>query len=249
MRYFFEISYHGKNYHGWQSQDNALGVQTVVENVLRKLFRDEHLAIVGSGRTDTGVHCRQQFFHCDLDKSFDPDQLARRMNAFLPADIAIRSIRKVRPDASARYAAVERSYEYVITRVKDPLRQGMAFYYFKPLHLPTLQRASALLLGMHDFQCFSKVHTDVDHFRCDVKAARWVERGDLLIFQISANRFLRGMVRAVVGTLLDVGSGKISLEDFKSILRSRDRRKAGLNAPADGLFLIRVKYSRGPFIK
>ncbi len=249
MRYFFEISYHGKNYHGWQSQDNALGVQTVVENVLRKLFRDEHLAIVGSGRTDTGVHCRQQFFHCDLDKSFDPDQLARRMNAFLPADIAIRSIRKVRPDASARYAAVERSYEYVITRVKDPLRQGMAFYYFKPLHLPTLQRASALLLGMHDFQCFSKVHTDVDHFRCDVKAARWVERGDLLIFQISANRFLRGMVRAVVGTLLDVGSGKISLEDFKSILRSRDRRKAGMNAPADGLFLIRVKYSRGTFIK
>lgn len=249
MRYFFEISYHGKNYHGWQSQDNALGVQTVVENVLRKLFRDEHLAIVGSGRTDTGVHCRQQFFHCDLDKSFDPDQLARRMNAFLPADIAIRSIRKVRSDASARYAAVERSYEYVITRVKDPLRQGMAFYYFKPLHLPTLQRASALLLGMHDFQCFSKVHTDVDHFRCDVKAARWVERGDLLIFQISANRFLRGMVRAVVGTLLDVGSGKISLEDFKSILRSRDRRKAGMNAPADGLFLIRVKYPRGTFIK
>lgn len=249
MRYFFEIAYHGKNYHGWQSQDNALGVQTVVENVLRKLFRDNHLAIVGSGRTDTGVHCRQQFFHCDLDKPFDPGQLARRMNAFLPPDIAIRSIRKVRPDASARYAAVERSYEYVITRVKDPLQQGMAFYYFKPLDIPTLQRASALLLGMHDFQCFSKVHTDVDHFRCDVKAARWVEKGDLLIFRISANRFLRGMVRAVVGTLLDTGSGKISLEDFKSILRSRDRRKAGMNAPAEGLFLVRVKYPRGTFIK
>jgi tRNA pseudouridine38-40 synthase len=248
MRYFVEIAYHGKNYHGWQSQDNALGVQTVVQNVIRQLLRNKELNIVGSGRTDTGVHCRQQFFHVDIDKPFDPGLLVRRMNAFLPPDIAIHSIRPVRPDASARYAAIERTYEYVITRSKDPLRQGLSFFYHKPFDLQTLNRASALLLGMHDFQCFSKVHTDVDHFRCDVKAARWVEKGDLLIFRITANRFLRGMVRAVVGTLLDVGSGKISLEDFKAVLRSRDRRKAGMNVPAEGLFLVGVKYPRRIFV-
>ncbi|MBL7850422.1 MAG: tRNA pseudouridine(38-40) synthase TruA [Cyclobacteriaceae bacterium] len=248
MRYFFEIAYHGKNYHGWQSQDNALGVQTVVEKVLRQLFRNEELTIVGSGRTDTGVHCRQQFFHSDIEKSFDPEQLARRMNAFLPGDIAIRSIKAVRPEASARYAATERTYEYVITRVKDPLRQGLSFFYRKPANVQTLNRASALLLGMHDFQCFSKVHTDVDHFRCDVKYAHWTEKDDLLIFRITANRFLRGMVRAVVGTLLDVGSGKITMEEFKAILHSRDRRKAGMNVPAEGLFLVRVKYPRRIFV-
>lgn len=248
MRYFFEITYHGKHYHGWQSQNNALGVQTVVEKVLRQLLREKELSIVGSGRTDTGVHCVQQYFHCDVDRSFDPSQLVKRMNAFLPRDIAIRSIRKVRPDASARYAAIARTYEYHITRVKDPLREGLAFYFFKPVNLQTLNRACALLLGMHDFQCFSKVHTDVDHFRCDVREARWVQRGELLIFRITANRFLRGMVRAVVGTLLDVGTGKISLEEFKAILASRDRKKAGMNVPADGLFLVRVKYPARIFV-
>lgn len=249
MRYFFEISYHGKNYHGWQSQDNALGVQTVVEKVLRQLLRDKTVAIVGSGRTDTGVHCRQQFFHADIQKTVDPTDLIRRMNAFLPRDIAIRSIRKVRSDASARYAATARTYEYHIHRVKDPLREGLSFYFFKPVNLQTLNRASALLLGMHDFQCFSKVHTDVDHFLCDIKEARWTMKGDTLAFRITANRFLRGMVRAVVGTLLDVGTGKTTLEQFKAILGSKDRKKAGMNVPAEGLFLVRVKYPRGVFIK
>lgn len=248
MRYFFEIAYHGKRYHGWQSQHNALGVQTVVEKVLRQLLRNKELAIVGSGRTDTGVHCVQQFFHADIEKPFVPATLMQRMNAFLPRDIAIRSIHQVKPDASARYAATARTYEYHITRTKDPLRQGLAFYYFKPLDMQTLRRGSALLLGTHDFQCFSKVHTDVDHFRCSVKEARWSLKGDLLVFRITANRFLRGMVRAVVGTLLDVGAGRTSLEEFKSILGSGDRRKAGMNVPPEGLFLVRVKYPGRIFI-
>lgn len=247
MRYFFEITYHGKSYHGWQSQDNALGVQTVVEKVLRQLLRDKTIAIVGSGRTDTGVHCRQQFFHADIEKPIDSDHLTRRMNAFLPRDIAIRSIRKVRPDASARYAATERTYEYHIHRAKDPLKEGLSFYFFKPVNLQTLNRASALLLGRHDFQCFSKVHTDVDHFICQVKEARWTSKEETLVFRITANRFLRGMVRAVVGTLLDVGTGKITLEQFKAILASGDRRKAGMNVPAEGLYLVRVKYPRRIF--
>ncbi len=248
MRYFFEITYNGKNYHGWQSQHNALGVQTVVEKVLRQLLRDKELVIVGSSRTDTGVHCRQQFFHADVNKSLDPLTLPRRLNAFLPRDIAIRSIRPVKAGASARYAATARTYEYRITRVKDPLLEGVTYYFFKPVDFQTLSRASALLLGMHDFECFSKVHTDVDHFRCDVKEARWMLDGDEMIFRITANRFLRGMVRAVVGTLLDVGTGRTSIDGFKAILASGDRKKAGMNVPAEGLSLVSVKYPRRIFI-
>jgi len=133
--------------------------------------------------------------------------------------------------------------------VKDPLKDGLAFYYFKEIDLPTLQRASALLTGKHDFECFSKVKTDVNHFICDIKEAEWNQKGDLLVFTITANRFLRGMVRAIVGTLLDTGTGKISLDDFKSILKSKDRKKAGMNAPPEGLFLMSVKYPKTIFIK
>ncbi|MEJ0055449.1 MAG: tRNA pseudouridine synthase A [Bacteroidota bacterium] len=143
----------------------------------------------------------------------------------------------------------ERTYEYHITRVKDPLREGLAFYYFKPIDLPTLRQAAALLTGEHDFECFSKVKTDVNHFICDIKLAEWNQKGDLLVFTITANRFLRGMVRAIVGTLLEAGTGKITLENFKQILKSKDRKKAGMNAPPEGLFLVSVKYPKSVFIK
>jgi tRNA pseudouridine38-40 synthase len=248
MRYFFEITYDGRKYHGWQSQANALGIQAVVEDALQKLLRKK-VAIVGSGRTDAGVHCLQQFFHADIEKPFDLSLLVQRMNSLLPKDIAIRAIRKVKPDASARYAAIERTYVYHINRTKEPLQEGLSFYFFKPLDIPTLRRATALLMGMHDFECFSKVKTDVDHFRCHVKDARWTLKGNQLIFVITANRFLRGMVRAVVGTLLDTGSGKTSLEQFESILRSGDRKKAGMNVPSQGLYLAKVKYPANIFIK
>ena len=248
MRYFFEIAYHGGRYNGWQSQHNAVGVQTIVENVLSKIFRST-VTITGSGRTDTGVHCEQQFFHVDLAEVFDGDQLMLKMNSFLPRDIAIRSIRRVRDDASARYDAVERSYRYEITRIKDPFLEGLSWHYFKMLKIENMNKAAALLEGEHDFECFSKVKTDVNHFICDVKKAQWREKGHSLTFTISANRFLRGMVRAVVGTLLDVGTGKITQKEFVSILQSRDRRKAGANVPAQGLYLQRVKYPARIFIK
>lgn len=248
MRYFFEITYNGSNYHGWQSQANALGVQSVVEKVLSQLVREE-IDIVGSGRTDTGVHCLQQFFHADIARAFDPTQLLQRMNSFLPKDIAIRSIRKVRSNANARYAATERTYQYHITQTKEPLQDGYSFYFFKPINMQTLERASALLVGMHDFECFSKVKTDVDHFMCNVIQARWTRKGSRLVFSISANRFLRGMVRAVVGTLLDVGTGKISIDELKYILKSKDRKKAGMNVPPDGLYLVGVKYPKNIFIQ
>ncbi len=248
MRYFFEVGYNGKNYNGWQSQQNSLGVQAVVENAMTKLLRQE-VRIVGSGRTDTGVHCIQQFFHTDIQHEFDADNLLLRLNSFLPRDIVIRSIRRVKPDASARYDAIERTYCYEIAREKNPFTDGLAWYFFKPLDIRTMNTAAALLIGEHDFECFSKVKTDVNHFLCDVKKARWVTDGDNLRFTISANRFLRGMVRAVVGTLLDVGTGKTSIQDFKAILRSRDRRRAGANVPPYGLYLVSVKYPSQIFLK
>ncbi len=248
MRYFFEITYHGKQYHGWQSQSNAMGVQQIVEDALSKLLR-EKISIVGSGRTDTGVHCAQQFFHADIEKPFDPDNLIIRLNSFLPRDVAVRSLRKVNSSASARYDAAKRTYQYHITLAKDPLQVGLAFYFYKALHVPTLQRAAALLIGTHDFECFSKVKTDVNHFMCNVKEARWKQKGDQLVFTITANRFLRGMVRAVVGTLLDVGTGKISVEDVKSLLKSKDRKKAGMNVPPEGLYLMSVTYPKSVYMK
>lgn len=248
MRYFFEIAYNGKNYAGWQSQHNAVGIQAVVEGALSKLLREE-INIVGSGRTDTGVHCEQQFFHVDIEKEFDGRVLMIKLNSFLPKDITIRSIRGVRENASARYEAVERSYRYQITRAKNPFLEGLAWHYFKTADVQTMNKAAALLLGEHDFECFSKVKTDVNHFLCTIKKAEWKEEGEMLIFTITANRFLRGMVRAIVGTLLDVGSGKTSLKEFQTILQSRDRKKAGANVPSHGLYLTKVKYPSSVFIK
>jgi tRNA pseudouridine38-40 synthase len=246
-RYFFEIAYHGKNYAGWQTQANATGVQEVVEDALRKLLRTP-IKIVGSGRTDTGVHCVQQFFHTDIDQAFDRNSFMHRINSFLPRDIAIRSIRQVKPDASARYSATERMYEYHITCVKDPMLTGHALHYFKPLNVQNMNKAAALLRGAHDFEAFSKVKTDVNHFLCTIKAASWKKNGNRLVFTIRANRFLRGMVRAIVGTLLDVGTGKINVSDFQDIVTSKDRKRAGANVDPHGLYLVKVKYPKAIFI-
>jgi len=248
MRYFFEIAYNGTHYNGWQSQHNATGVQEIVEKALSNLLREE-IKIVGSGRTDTGVHCEQQFFHTDIEKAFDQNNLVLRLNSLLPKDISINTIRKVKPEASARYNAVERTYQYRITRQKNPFLDGLAWHYFKQADIKTLNKASSLLLGVHDFESFSKVKTDVNHFVCDIKKASWSSNDHKLEFTITANRFLRGMVRAIVGTLLDVGSGKISVEEFQSIIKSKDRKRAGANVPPHGLYLTKVKYPSSIFIK
>jgi tRNA pseudouridine38-40 synthase len=160
----------------------------------------------------------------------------------------IKSISEVKAGASARYDAIERRYRYEITRVKNPFRQGLSWHYFKELKIENMNKAAAYIVGEHDFECFSKVKTDVNHFICDIKMAEWSEKGDNLTFRISANRFLRGMVRAIVGTLLDVGTGKISYREFVSIIESKDRKKAGANVPAMGLYLERVKYPARIFI-
>lgn len=248
MRYFFEIAYHGKNYAGWQNQANAITIQSIIENALSQIFRKE-IKIIASGRTDTGVHCEQQFFHCDLDKPFEYENMIIKLNSFLPRDIVVKSIRKVKPEANARFDAVERTYDYRITRKKNPFLEGLAWHYFRPVDVQTMNKAAALLIGEHDFECFSKVHTDVNHFLCNIKKAGWKEDGEMLEFTITANRFLRGMVRSIVGTLIDVGSGKTSMKEFQSIIHSRDRKKAGPNVPPQGLYLTKIKYPASIFVK
>jgi tRNA pseudouridine38-40 synthase len=248
LRFFFETTYNGTNYHGWQNQANAIGVQEVVEGALSKIFRTK-IEIVGSGRTDTGVHCVQQFFHADLDKELDEKTWLIKLNSLLPKDIAIRSIKPVKDDAHARYDAFERSYQYKITRTKNPLLVGQAYYFFKEVDVVNLNQAAALLIGEQDFECFSKVKTDVNHFICTIKKAHWNQKGDLLVFTIVANRFLRGMVRAIVGTLLDAGTGKISLQELEHIIKSKDRKKAGMNVPPEGLYLTSVRYPKSVFVK
>lgn len=246
-RYLFEIAYNGANYNGWQNQLNGTGVQEIVEGALSKLLRTE-IKIVGSGRTDTGVHCEQQFFHTDIESEFEEKNFVLRINSLLPKDISIYSFRNVIPNANARYNATERTYQYRITRVKNPFLQGLAWHYFKPADIKTMNEAAALLLGEQDFKSFSKVKTEVNHFWCNIKKASWEEKEYEMEFTITANRFLRGMVRAIVGTLLDVGSGKTTIEEFQSIIKSKDRKKAGANVPPYGLYLTRVKYPPSIFI-
>jgi tRNA pseudouridine38-40 synthase len=246
MRYFFEISYNGTAYNGWQSQNNAKGIQSVVEDCLGKIFGAETKA-TASGRTDAGVHCEQQFFHADVDAGIDTEHSQFRLNAILPPDIVIHSIRKVRDDAHARYDAMERTYQYRMVLKKNAFARGLAWYFFKDLDIPTMNAAAALLAGAHDFTSFSKVNTDVKNFVCDIKTAQWQREKDRLEFTITSNRFLRGMVRAVVGTLLDVGQGRTTLEEFAGIISSKDRREAGQNVPPYGLYLVSVRYPANVF--
>jgi tRNA pseudouridine38-40 synthase len=240
MRYFFEISYNGGNYNGWQSQNNGKGIQTVVEDCLSKISRST-IKITASGRTDAGVHCEQQYFHADLGET-DLADLQFRLNNILPQDIVIHSIRPVRPDAHARYDAIERTYNYRMILEKNAFTPGFAWYFFKPLDMRTMNAAASLLIGKHDFTSFSKVNTDVNNFICEIKLAEWRQAKNRLEFAIVSNRFLRGMVRAIVGTLVDVGLGKTSLEEFERIIDSKDRREAGQNVPPHGLYLVKVKY-------
>ena len=246
MRYFFEISYKGTAYHGWQRQRNALSIQEVVENALSTIFQKD-IAVTGSGRTDTGVHCEQQFFHVDMEQPIEVG-LVRRLNALLPGDISIGSIKKVREDAHARFDAVKRKYAYRISRRKNPFLKDLCYHFYLPLDVDKMNLAASQLLLHDDFQSFSKVKTDAFTYLCDISQAEWVEENEMLIFYVSANRFLRGMVRALVGTLLDVGQGKISLEAFESIIASKDRKQAGRAAPPQGLFLTEVTYPNDIFI-
>ncbi len=246
MRYFLEIAYKGTHYHGWQIQDNALSVQEVLNNCLSELISEETTTI-GSGRTDTGVHALQQFVHFDSQKELSIRKHLHALNGMLPKDIVVKNFQIVDDNAHARFDATERSYLYRMSFTKDPFRHGLISYYsFKP-DLGLMNKAAERMLGEGNFACFSKVRTQVDNFVCDIRSARWQRKKDEYHFHISANRFLRGMVRTMVGTMVEVGAEKIPPEKIDEILASEDRTKAGPSAPPEGLYLSNVKYPDGFF--
>ncbi len=242
LRYFIELSYNGKNYHGWQIQPNAITVQETLEKALSLLI-DEAILVIGCGRTDTGVHASQFFLHFDTNQEIDKKKLKFKLNAFLPADIAIFQIFKVKDEAHARFDAVSRSYEYRVSLKKNPFLTDTALKIEESkIDIMAMNSAALLLLQYENFKCFSKSKTDVKTYNCDISQAIWKKEGDLLIFCITANRFLRNMVRAIVGTMLDIGFEKINKQDFKEIIESEDRSRAGASAKAHGLFLTEVVY-------
>jgi tRNA pseudouridine38-40 synthase len=241
VRYFIQFSYFGKNYHGWQNQPNALTVQQALEQALSKLLKTS-VDLVGAGRTDAGVHAREMFSHFDIGEIADIENLIYRLNAFLPEDIAVKKIFEVPEKAHARFDAIERTYEYWITQDKNPFLIDFAYFFKYGLNLEKMNEAAQILLLHHDFECFSKSNTEVKTYLCTIESAFWQRSGDRLVFTISADRFLRNMVRAIVGTLLQVGQGKIDLQDVKTILKSKDRSKAGPSVPAKGLYLTKITY-------
>jgi tRNA pseudouridine38-40 synthase len=242
LRYFIEFAYDGKAYHGWQRQPNARSVQQTMEEAMSTLLRAD-VQLVGAGRTDAGVHARQLYAHFDFEGPLDTMDLAHRMNAFLPEDISVSKIYQVVPNAHARFDALERTYEYRVVQHKDPFLRDWAHYVYLPLNVDAMNEACKELLKHTDFECFSKSNTDVKTYICHLKHAQWTRGGDTLIFTITADRFLRNMVRAIVGTLLDVGLGKSAPESVNSIIKSRDRAEAGVSVPAKGLYLTRILYT------
>ena len=241
-RYAIFFSYDGTAFHGWQMQPNAPTVQQEMERALSTALRVE-TGVVGAGRTDTGVHARMMACHFDSYTAIDCDHLAFKLNCLLPPDIAVSEVRAVAPDWHARFSALSRTYHYYIIMRKDPFRHPYALRLHFPLNVEKMNEAAALLLTHKDFGCFCKSHSDNKTNICNVSEAQWAVSDDgTLRFRITANRFLRNMVRAIVGTLIEVGKGKINTEDFRRILESGKRTEAGESVPAKGLFLEHIEY-------
>lgn len=241
MRYFIEFSYFGKNYHGFQTQPNAASVQETLTKAMQLLV-DKSIEIVGAGRTDSGVHAKQMFAHFDVANVIDTSYWIPKLNAYLPKDIVIYDIFEVSKEAHARFDAKSRTYEYYIHTFKDAFLEDTSWYYFQQLDVNQMNKACQILFEYIDFECFSKVHTDVHTFNCTITEANWKRVNNQLIFTVKADRFLRNMVRAIVGTMINVGNGKTSLEEFREIIESKNRSKAGFSVPAHGLFLVAIEY-------
>ncbi len=240
-RYFFEIGYDGTNYYGWQRQPNEMSVQEAIENVLSRLYSNTPIQITGCGRTDTGVHAHHYFFHVELQEISDTEHYRFKLNRMLPDSIVIHSIQEVTANKHARFDARSRTYRYFIHQQKDPFRVH-SWYIPQELDFNEMNRAGILLLGKQDFSSFAKIHTDVKTSICTVTKAEWVYENDTCFFEITADRFLRNMVRAIVGTLVDVGLKKIQAHEMTAILAAKNRSAASLSVPAHGLFLWRVDY-------
>jgi tRNA pseudouridine38-40 synthase len=243
-RYFIRFSYDGTNYHGWQIQPNGMTVQEMMTTIMRRIFGPE-LELTGAGRTDSGVHAEMMYAHFDVAKRIDDTiAMAGKLSYMMPADISVQEIRQVRPEAHA----VSRRYEYRISQVKNPFQRNFATHISSKLNVEAMNKASEILFEYSDFTSFSKLHTDVKTNNCKITRACWERRGELLVFTIEADRFLRNMVRAIVGTMLEVGRGKIGLDDFRNIIELKNRCEAGTSVEARGLFLVNVHYPEDLFI-
>ncbi|MCF8378421.1 MAG: tRNA pseudouridine(38-40) synthase TruA [Bacteroidales bacterium] len=251
QRFFIELAYNGKNYNGWQIQENASTVQEVVNKSLSTLFRAP-INVVGCGRTDSGVHARQFFAHFELDEKtliLEGDKALLKLNSILPGDIVIKQIIKVKDEAHARFDAISRTYKYYLSTCKNVFSTEFAYYYpFGNLDIKVMNEAASKLIDFTDFTSFSKLHTQVKTNNCKIHQALWAYENDLIVFTITADRFLRNMVRAIVGTLIDVGRAKLSIEEFIRIVESKNRSNAGYSVPALGLFLERIEYPESIFL-
>lgn len=239
-RYFLEVAYKGTSYSGFQTQKNANSIQQEIEKAFQILEREKVL-MTGSSRTDAGVHALQNFFHFDFENEVNP-QFIYKINAILPPDIVVQSLREVVPDAHCRFDATGREYRYFIYRKKNPFLQDRAFYFPYKLDIGKLQQAASLVTQYHDFTSFSKRNTQVKSFICNVERSEWSLEGDCLVYTVAANRFLRGMVRALTATMLKVGRGRMSLSGFSQVIEAKDCTVASFAVPAHGLFLVKVNY-------
>ena len=244
-RYFIELAYDGTPFHGWQIQPNAKSIQESLNNTLSTILRDE-INAVGCGRTDTGVHAKKFFAHFDIEPPINElEQLTYKCNRMLNPAIAIQRFFEAPDEAHARFSALSRSYEYLITQQKDPFAVNRRWEMREKLDVEAMNEAASILQDYKDFTSFSKSNTQTETNLCDVSEARWTQSGTELKFNITANRFLRNMVRAIVGTTLEVGQGKINTEEFKGIIEAKNRSKAGLSVPAHGLYLSNIVYPEG----
>lgn len=245
MRYFLEVAYKGTNYSGFQSQKNANTIQAEIEKAFKILLKKE-LELTGSSRTDAGVHAFQNYFHFDIEKELSP-QLLYNLNAILPENISANKLIKMKEDDHCRFDAISREYKYYIYKKKNPFLTDRAFYFPYTLDIDLMQNAASIIKEYADFTSFSKKNTQVKSFVCDIKESDWLIQDDCLVYHVKANRFLRGMVRALTATMLKLGRGKINIEAFRKIIESRDCTLANFAVPAHGLFLIEVCFSDNYF--
>jgi tRNA pseudouridine38-40 synthase len=248
-RYFLEVYYKGTGYSGFQSQHNANTIQAEIENAFKVLTRDE-IILTASSRTDAGVHALQNFFHFDSDTFFGKwggqgDKFVYKMNAILPGNIVIKRLLPVESDAHCRFDAISRKYKYYIYRHKDPFLKERAFYFPYKLDMDKMKQAASIIREYTDFTSFSKRNTQVKTFICQVMESEWTSENNCIVYTVKANRFLRGMVRAMTATMLKIGRNKMSLDEFHAVIRSKDCTKASFAVPSQGLFLVAVDYPSG----
>ncbi len=246
MRYFIDISYFGKNYHGWQSQENAITIQEILDKSLSTILKTE-IKSLGSGRTDTGVHAISQVAHFDFNGNIIENFLYR-INSLLPSDISINSINGVKENVSARFDAISREYIYKIHTKKSPFLNDYSYYYKRDIDIELLNKACDIIKKFKDFQTFSKVKTDVNNYNCNVSYAAIEKENNSYFFKVTSNRFLRGMVRAIMGTLFEINENKIELEFLEDIIIKKERKLAGPSVPAHGLYLNKVLYEEDIYL-